>query len=111
MTTTKRTDELRPGDRVQTPYGTRTVREVLETDVVSEFGTHCVAWEKEWYPAPRAEWAPAEQPWQVGEPSKLDLAVQRAQELVDQYDTQDEVPIAVRAKDLHDLLALFRAAR
>ena len=46
------------------------------------------------------------------EPSKLDLAVQRAQELADKYDQPDSfVTESDEHADLRVLLELFRAAR
>jgi hypothetical protein len=49
---------------------------------------------------------------QVVEPSKLDLAVQRAQELAVRCDTASEWPVhSEQAQDLRNLLDLFRAAR
>ena len=106
---TKLTRELEPGD-VVVIFGQRRTVASLETS------SHVPDLIRVMYvpineAAGTGGWAEPDDVWQVDAPSKLDLAVQRAQELADHYDRQDEVPVAVRAKDLHDLLALFRAAR
>lgn len=105
---TKRTDELRPGDRVRTTYGERAVRGV--TGPRPGHRWYSVLWKMGSLPGPKGEWAEAEDEWQVVEPSKLDLAVQRAQELATAYDhVSPSVNDALRDYGL--LLDLFRAAR
>ena len=102
---TKRTDDLRPGDRVRTTYGERAVREV--TGPRPGHRWYSVLWEMGSLPGPKGEWAEAEDEWQVVEPSKLDLAVQRAQELADEYTGSSWV----LPDDISGLFEMFRAAR
>lgn len=115
--TTKHTDELRPGDRVKTPYGFRVVRslsprtgqrfaallEVPSSDTPDRITAHkTTEWEvQEPEPTPQVRAV------------KLDLAVQRAQELADQYPSGEVFPDSYPPLLQHfrDLLALFRAAR
>jgi hypothetical protein len=53
----------------------------------------------------------SDEKWQVVEPSKLDLAVKRAQELADEYGVAFDVPLGAQTKQFHELLAMFRAAQ
>jgi hypothetical protein len=100
---TKLTRELKPGDVVDIFGARRTIASVTPTQVpdllrvlyepVSSFAAH-------------GGCADADDEWQVDAPSKLDLAVQRAQELADQFDGD-----GVNAREVSDLFDLFRAAR
>jgi hypothetical protein len=99
---TKRADELVSGDRVITPYGVRTV-----TEVRTAMDETVVDWQREAYSAPRRDYSHREEPYMVEAPSKLDLAVQRAQELADKY----QHPNPPFNKDFDELLGLFRDAR
>lgn len=111
---TKRTDELRPGDRVQTPYGTRAVLSLSPR-------THqriAVLLEVPASDTPDRVTVHKTDEWKVDDPepsplvraAKLELAVQRAQELADKY--KQGVRVAEGALgDFRELLDLFRAAR
>ena len=107
---TKTTAELRPGDVVETEHGF--LHRIIKTIEPARGGfdirfVHPIS-----IPAPYGAWAEAEDEWQVVEPSKLDLAVQRAQELADKYDQPDSfVTESDEHADLRVLLELFRAAR
>ena len=105
---TKRTDELRPGDQISlidrhrtvvrlSPRTGRRFAIVLETDD----GANDLITVSAGYG------------WEVYEPDptptkreKLDLAVQRAQELADQFDSD-----GVNAREISELFDLFRATR
>lgn len=100
---TKRTDELRSGDVVVifghrfsissvTPTSLEGLLRVRYEPDGSDFTGGC---------------AESASEWQVDEPSSLDLAVQRAQELADQWFNNE----GVTGKEITELLALFRAAR
>jgi len=110
---TKRTDELSPGDVVLTDHGQqRVIASVREATELSTTQHPEPIWDVEYVhpiaiPSPHGAWAAPDDQWRVVEPSKLDLAVQRAQELADKY--QDPNPPF--NKDFDELLALFRAAR
>jgi hypothetical protein len=107
---TKRTDELRPGDVVIHHQGYRhTIASVAPSSVIG--GMYRVAYESEAVSAPHGAIAEAEDEWQVDAPSPLDLAVQRAQELADQYPEGGSFLISGQLKDFSDLLKMFRAAR
>ncbi len=51
-------------------------------------------------------WAEVDDMWQVDAPSPLDLAVARAQELADQFETD-----GVNPREISELFELFKAAR
>ena len=111
---TKRTDELRPGDRVSTRYGERTVKSIAPSGAPHhEWGTVFVEYESRTIPGPYGAYADPQDSWQVVEPSKLDLAVQQAQKLADYYEQYGyDIPYKATAlSDLVKLLDLFRAAR
>lgn len=109
----RRTDQLKPGDVVLADHGLQrviaSVREAIEHG-------EPVVWDVEYVhpiaiPAPHGSWATANHPWKVLEPSKLDLAVQRANELAEKYPAGGSPRISELLRDFSDLLALFRAAQ
>lgn len=108
----RRTDELRPGDIVKTGHSMQrtvasaTARPELESDIPE-------LWEVQYAPlagGPRGVWVAAFEIWSVFEPSPLDLAVRRAQELADTYQGE-KVFSTVANYEFAKLLDLFRAAR
>lgn len=102
---TRRTDELRAGDRVVTDYGVRTV-----SDTGTDRGLIRVGWVLDSSRlGPYAAHALPDEEWSVEAPSKLDLAVRRAQELADKYEQPGQTYTEIA--DLRDLLAMFREAR
>lgn len=110
---TRRTDELRAGDRVHTDYGVRTVSGA-ETGTGTTGGLIRVGWVRDSSrPGPYAAYASPDEEWQVDAPSKLDEAVRRAQELADGYDgVGSEFPDPLEALDhFAELLDTFRDAR
>lgn len=110
---TKRTTELRAGDRVQTKYGTRTVSGTEEhKNILTDGNLIRVGYVRE-PTRPYAEYAYPDEEWSVEAPSKLEEAVQRAQELADWYDQYGaDIPFKATAlSDFAKLLAQFREAR
>jgi hypothetical protein len=111
---TKRTDELRPGDRIRTAYGERTVKSKRPSGAPHhKWGTVFVEYEsRPLIPGPYGAYADPDDAWQVVEPSKIDLAVERAYELADRYEQRPQtISAASPAIHLAELLDLFRAAR
>jgi hypothetical protein len=106
---TKRTDQLRPGDVVKL-YASppRTIASVQTTEFN---GLLRVRYEPIEISGANGGVAEEDAQWDVIEPSKLDLAVQRAQELADSYPAGGTFLISEQLKDFSQLLALFRAAR
>jgi hypothetical protein len=110
MTTTKRTDQLRPGDVVRR-FGTPD-RTVASVEISAIPGLLRVRYVPISVSSAYGGTAEAGDPWQVVEPTALDLAIQRAQELADYYDTASERPVhSEQAQHLRVLLDLFRDAR
>lgn len=109
---TKRTDKLQPGDRVYTPNGDQVIHSVKQTEVDPAWGDLLVKYiPRQGLPGPWGAYANASDTWQVFEPSKLDEAVQRAQELADTYRSGRPYKISEALVDFHKLLDMFRAAR
>lgn len=97
----KRTDELVQGDRVHTFHGVRTIAETeRRTNGIR------IDWVSVDYPAPGWDMADPNEQWEVEAPSKLDLAVQRAQELAEYWGTT-----GVDGREISELFEMFRAAR
>jgi hypothetical protein len=109
---TKRTDELRPGDRVRTTYGERTVKSKRPSGAPHhEWGTVFVEYESRTIPGPYGAYTDPDDPWQVVEPSPLDLAAQRAQELAEKYPSEEGTHTERFRRDAVELLSMFRTAR
>lgn len=105
---TKLTSELKPGDVVIREGFRRTIVSARPAVEQGEPLLWDVQYERFKYPTATGTWAAMSDEWTLDEPSNLDLAVQRAQELADQwFNTRD----GVNGREISEMFDLFRAAR